>query len=52
MGVYCYFLPDGTEVAYMQASTQEIITKIKNKKAAKTIEVIEPIIETSTEKKV
>jgi len=50
MGVYCYFLPDGTEVAYTQASTQAIIAKIQSKKKAKNIEVIEPIIETPTKK--
>lgn len=49
-GIYCYFLPDGTEVAYTQASTKEIIAKIQSKKRAKTIDVIEPIIETPTEK--
>ena len=52
MGVCCYFLPDGTEVAYTQESTKEIIAKIKSKRKAKTIDVIEPIIETPTEKTV
>lgn len=50
MGVYCYFLPDGTEVAYTSAKTAEIIAIIKDKKTAKAIEVVEPIIETPTEK--
>jgi hypothetical protein len=47
LGIYCYFLADGTEKPYTQAKTQEIIGKIKAKKNVKDIEVTSPIIEES-----
>jgi hypothetical protein len=52
MGVCCYFLPDGTEVAYTTDKVTEIIEEIKARKRAKTIEVIDPIIEQPTKKTV
>lgn len=48
LGIYCYFLADGTELPYMQAKTQEIIEKIKAKKSIKEIQVADPIIEKSS----
>lgn len=42
MGIYCYFLPDGTEVAYTQASTLIVIEKIRAKRQAKANATTDP----------
>ena len=52
MGICCYFLPDGTEVAYTTAKVAETIVAIKTKRDAKTIAVIDPVTVISTDKTV
>ena len=37
--VLCYFMPDGSELAYTSQKTKSIIAKIKNKKNVEPIQV-------------